>query len=71
MIPLATTTVDVTRESEPEPGEGITTTAVASDVRACVASPTGRDLQAAGGGSQVIDAVLDADHELKTAYAQS
>lgn len=61
MIPLATTTVTVVRESEPEPGEGITDVAVASGVRAVIGSPSGGENPGPGGGSERVDAVLNAD----------
>lgn len=60
-IPFATTTVTVTANAEPEPGEGATATTRASGVRAHISSPAGRELPAPGGGSERLDAVLDAD----------
>jgi len=61
MIPLATTTVDVLAVTETEPGEGLTTTGRASAVRAVIGSPSGRELPQPGGGSERVDAVLNAD----------
>lgn len=61
MIPLATTTVDVAAVTETEPGEGTTTTARASDVRAVIGAPAGREQPAPGAGAERIDAVLNTD----------
>lgn len=61
MIPLADTTVTVTRQTEAEPGEGITSTVRARHLRAVIASPTGSAKDAPGGGTEVIDAVLVCD----------
>lgn len=61
MIPVATTTVTVEAMAEAEPGEGRTASTRATGVRAVIGSPSGRDIMAAGGGREAIDAVLDAD----------
>ena len=61
MIPLATTTVTVASQSEPEPGEGITTAVRASGVRAVISTPNGSELPAPGGGAERVDAILLAD----------
>jgi len=61
VIPHATTTVDVTAVSETEPGEGTTTATRASDVRAVIGAPSGRELPAPGAGAERVDAVLNAD----------
>lgn len=61
MIPLSTTTVTVTSVTEAEPGEGETTATRASDVRAVIGSPSGLEQAAPGGGSERVDAVLNAD----------
>lgn len=61
MIPLAETTVTVTRQTEAEPGEGITTLTRARNVRAVIAGPSGNEQAAPGGGSETIDAVLLCD----------
>lgn len=61
MIPLATTTVTVTSQTEAEPGEGITTATRVSGVRATIAAPSGNEIAAPGGGSETIDAVLLCD----------
>ena len=61
MIPLATTTISITSQTEAEPGEGITTATRASSIRATIAAPTGAEQAAPGGGSETIDAVLLCD----------
>lgn len=61
MITLATTTVTHQAASEPEPGEGRTFTDTATGVPATIGSPSGADRLAPGGGSEVIDAVLNCD----------
>lgn len=61
MIPVNTTTVAVRRASEPEPGEGRTFATTATGVRAVIGSPSGRDQLQAGGGREVVDAVLNCD----------
>lgn len=61
MIPAATTTVTWKAASEPEPGEGRTFSTRASGVRAVISSPNGRAQGQAGGGREVIDAVLNCD----------
>lgn len=60
-IPLSTTTVTVTSQTEAEVGEGITTATRASGVRAVIAVPSGTEQDAPGGGAERIDAVLLAD----------
>jgi hypothetical protein len=61
MIAVSTTTITHRTGAETEPGEGRTFTTAQSRVRATIGSPTGKDLLAAGGGREVIDAVLNCD----------
>jgi hypothetical protein len=61
MIALTTTTVTVYRAAEAEPGEGRTFSVVSSRVDATITSPSGRDKLQAGGGSSVVDMVLNCD----------
>lgn len=60
-IPLATTTITVETGTEPEPGEGRTTTVAAAGVRAVIGSPTGSERYAPGGGTSRITDVLNCD----------
>jgi hypothetical protein len=55
---LATTTISVYHQAEPEPGEGITATLYQSGVAAVIAAPSGSELPAPGGGAERVDAIL-------------
>lgn len=62
VIPICTTTVDVKRATEDEPGEGRTWATRHRAVRAHISAPTGTEQPAAGGGRQVIVADFALDH---------
>lgn len=62
MIPLVTTTVDVQRATESEPGEGRTWATRHRDVNAHISAPSGIETAAPGGGRQVITASFALDH---------
>lgn len=62
VIPLCTTTVDVKRATEDEPGEGRTWATRHRNVRAHISAPTGSEQAAPGGGRQVIVADFALDH---------
>lgn len=62
VIPLCTTTVDVKRATEDEPGEGRTWATRHRNVRAHISSPTGSEQAAPGGGRQVVVADFELDH---------
>lgn len=60
-VALSTTTIAVLSGAELEPGEGRTFTTTATGVAATIGSPSGRDQLLAGGGREVVDAVLNCD----------
>lgn len=62
MIPLVTTTVDVRRAVETEPGEGRTWSTRHRSVAAHISAPTGVDTFAPGGGRAVTTATFLIDH---------
>lgn len=62
VIPLATTTVDVQRATETEPGEGRTWTVRHRSIPAHISAPSGVDTFAPGGGRVVTTATFIVDH---------
>ena len=60
-IALATTTITVSRASEPEPGEGRTLSPLKPFVRATITGEHGVEDTSPGGGQQTIEARLNCD----------